>query len=217
MRHAAALALSLCLAAGPLGAHPHAFVDTAFELVFDARGRLVAVRTAWVYDEFFSLLVIEDGGHDADRDGTIAGAELAGLTGFDMDWPEGFAGDLEVTQAGAVATLGGPEQVTADWREGRLISTHLRRIDPPLDPAAAEIVLRPYDPGYYTAYTIITAARITGRDDCRAETWEPDLDAAGREMQEALAELAPGTDIEDAGFPPVGALFAQEVRLSCGG
>ena len=41
-------------------------------LVFDGEGRLAAIRTAWVYDAFFTLLVVEDGGHDADADGEIA-------------------------------------------------------------------------------------------------------------------------------------------------
>lgn len=211
-----ALALCLCLSAPPAGAHPHIFVDTGFELVFDSEGRLTALRTAWVYDAFFSLLVIEDGGHDADGDGAISAAELEGLRGFDMIWPEGFEGDVAVTQGGQRAALGPPEAVTVDWQEGRLISTHLRRIEPPLDPAAGGIAVSPYDPTYYTAYAVVTAPRFTGRDDCRGETWEPDLGAAELELQEALAELAPGIDIEEAGYPPVGELFAEEVRVTCG-
>lgn len=214
---ATALALCLGLVAAPVGGHPHIFVDTGFELVFDADGRLAAIRTAWVYDEFFTLLVVEDGGHDADRDGEISAAELDGLKGFDMAWPEGFEGDVEIVQGDARAALGPPEAVTTDWRMGRLISTHLRLIEVPLDPAAGEIVIRPFDPSYYTAYSVVTETRITGRADCRAETWEPDLDAAERELQAALAELLPGTDIEEAGYPPVGGLFAEEVRVACGG
>ena len=217
LRPAALFALSLGLAAGPATGHPHIFVDTGFELVFDDEGRLAAVRTAWVYDAFFTLLVVEDGGHDADADGEISAAELDGLRGFDMDWPEGFEGDVEIVQGNARARLGPPEAVTTDWRIGRLISTHLRRFDTPLDPAAGEIVIRPFDPSNYTAYTVVTETRFRGRGDCRAETWEPDLDAAARELQAALAELAPGIDIEEAGYPPVGGLFAEEVRVTCGG
>lgn len=217
MRRAPALALCLALAAAPAGAHPHVFVDAGFDLIFDAEGRLTAIRTAWVYDEFFSLLVIEDGGHDADRDGAISAAELDGLRGFDMDWPEGFEGDLAVTQGGGAARLGGPEAVTVDWREGRLISTHLRRLAEPLDPAAGEIGVSPFDPTYYIAYAVVTQARFTGRDDCTAEAWEPDLGAAEEELQAALAELAPDVDAEAAGYPAVGAIFAEELRVRCGG
>lgn len=217
MRRAPVLALCLALSAAPAGAHPHVFVDAGFDLIFDDAGRLAAIRTAWVYDEFFSLLVIEDGGHDADRDGEISAAELDGLRGFDMDWPEGFEGDLAVTQGDARAGLGGPEAVTVDWREGRLISTHLRRLAEPLDPAAGDISVSPFDPTYYIAYAVVAQARFTGRDDCTAEAWEPDLGAAEKELQAALAELAPDVDIEAAGFPLVGGLFAEELRVTCGG
>lgn len=216
MIRAAALALCLVLPV-PAAAHPHVFVDTGFELVFDGDGRLAAIRTAWVYDAFFSLLVIEDGGHDADRDGAISATELPGLSGFDMDWPVGFDGDVAVVQGGTAATLRGPEAITVDWREGRLISTHLRRLDRPLDPAAGDISISPYDPTYYTAYTIVTGPRITGRGDCRTETRNPDLDAADLALRDALAALPPDADAEAAAFPAVGALFAQELRVACGG
>ena len=216
-RSTPALAFCLALAAAPAGAHPHVFVDAGFDLIFDDAGRLAAIRTAWVYDEFFSLLVIEDGGHDADRDGAISAAELDGLRGFDMDWPEGFEGDLAVTQGGRRASLGGPEAVTVDWREGRLISTHLRHLAEPLDPAAGEISVSPFDPTYYIAYAVVAQARFTGRTDCMAEAWEPDLGAAEKELQAALAEIAPDIDIEAAGFPQVGGLFAEELRVTCGG
>jgi len=212
-----ALALTLGLVAAPAGGHPHVFVDTGFELVFDDAGRLAAIRTAWVYDEFFSLLVIEDGGHDADFDGQISSAELEGLRGFDMDWPDGFEGDVEIVQGDDRVSLGPPEAVTTDWQMGRLISTHLRRFETPLDPAAGEIVIRPYDPTYYTDYSVVTETRMTGRQDCTAETWEPDLGAAEQELRAALAEVAPGVNLEEEGYPEVGGLFAEEVRVTCGG
>lgn len=221
MFRAAAVALAFCLGLGLAApravAHPHVFVDTGFELVFDAEGRLAGLRTAWVYDAFFSLLVIEDGGHDADRDGSISATELPGLLGFDMDWPEGFEGDVEVTQGGQRRALGPPAAVTVDWRDGRLISTHLRAIDPPIDPAAGAIVIRPYDPTYYTAYRIVTEAQVTGRGDCRSDHVEPDLGAAERDLQAELAALPPDADPEAAGYPAIGALFAEELVVTCGG
>ena len=70
---AAALGLAL---ASPLGAHPHIYIDTDFDLVFDTDGKLAAVRIDWAYDDFYSLLMIEENGLDADGDGTPEQARL---------------------------------------------------------------------------------------------------------------------------------------------
>jgi len=63
----------------------------------------------------------------------------------------------------------------------------------------------------------VTETRMTGRQDCTAETWEPDLGAAEQELRAALAEVAPGVNLEEEGYPEVGGLFAEEVRVTCGG
>ncbi|HMO72532.1 MAG TPA: DUF1007 family protein, partial [Paracoccaceae bacterium] len=56
-----ALALTIALfAAAPAGAHPHIFIDTGLEVIFDGQGRPAAVRVSWTYDDFYSLLMIVD-------------------------------------------------------------------------------------------------------------------------------------------------------------
>ncbi len=84
---AAALGLAL---ASPLGAHPHIYIDTDFDLVFDTDGKLTAVRIDWAYDDFYSLLMIEENGLDADGDGTVTPEEMrsqlqAKLAEYDSD------------------------------------------------------------------------------------------------------------------------------------
>ena len=65
---------ALLACATPLGAHPHIFVDTGFEVILDAEGRLTHLRITWAYDEFYSLLVTEDRGLDPDYDGVLTPA-----------------------------------------------------------------------------------------------------------------------------------------------
>ena len=70
-------ALGGALVAAPALAHPHMWLDTGIEVIFDAEGRASALRIRWGYDEFSSLVFIEERGLDADHDGTATPAEAA--------------------------------------------------------------------------------------------------------------------------------------------
>jgi len=215
-------ALILALAGLPLSAaaHPHIFVDTGVRVLHDADGHVAALEITWTYDELFSLLLLEDLGLDADYDGVLTPAETEALQGFDMDWPEGFEGDVFVEAGGAALALGaprtGPAALLAD---GRLTSRHVRPLARPVDPRAAGVVVKVYDPTFYTAYSILPAE--VGSDDpgCATAVFTPDLDGAYDQLAEALAEVGAGVDdpFVELDFPPVGDLFAEEVRLTCSG
>lgn len=208
-----ALAL-LALLAAPAAAHPHIFIDASHELIFDAEGRLAAVRATWSYDEMFSLLMVEDGGYDTDKDGAISGAELAQMQLWDADWPEDFGGDLEVVVGGAAQALERPSDWAADWRDGRAVSVHTRALKTPV--AVNEAVIRVFDPAYYTAYTIAAAPVLSGAPKgCTAQTFAPDPEAVSPELAAAYAELSADQTPEGAGLPEMGGAFAEEIRLSC--
>ncbi|SIN81078.1 DUF1007 family protein [Vannielia litorea] len=209
---------ALILAApGVAGAHPHVFVETGFEVIFNDAGLIEAVRVNWRYDELTSLYVAEERGVDPDFDGEATPEELAALQGFDMTWPEAFEGDTYLTVDGVRVALGAPEEVSAGYAEGKVSSSHLRRLAEPVDPRKV-VVLSPYDPSYYSAYEIVSETALTGREGCRAELWVPDYDAAAEQLQVALEELmgdAQAQGFDEAEFPPVGDMFAQEVRVAC--
>ncbi|WP_168222950.1 DUF1007 family protein [Oceanicola sp. D3] len=215
MKHLlAALALAL---PGVAGAHPHVFVETGFEVIFDEAGLIEAVRVHWRYDELTSLYITEERGVDSDYDGEATEAELEALKGFDMDWPEGFEGDTHLTVDGVKVPLGPPEEIDAGFSEGMVSSSHLRRLAEPVDPAGV-VILSPYDETYYSAYEVTAKTVLTGREGCEAELWVPDFDAAAEQLQAALDELqgaAQAQGLNEAEFPPVGDMFAQEVRVAC--
>ncbi|MGY6548615.1 MAG: DUF1007 family protein [Roseinatronobacter sp.] len=201
-------------AAGMARAHPHIFVDVQLEIVFDAEGTPEGLWISWSYDPFFSMLLVSDMGLDQDFTGNIPEHERAALDGFDMNWIEDYHGDTHVTQDGVPLALTGPLEWSSDYRDGQLHSRHLRHLIDRPDPAR-EWIVAVYDPTYYTAYSLVGHPVITGRADCRARVYEPDWEAAGAQLEAALDEvLAGGGDIE-AEFPPVGALFSEEVRITC--
>lgn len=214
-RIALGFAALLAAPALPVAAHPHMFIDTGVEFVFDDAGRLAALRVGWVYDALSSMLYFEDLDLDRDYTGVLSEEELAILDGFDMNWDADFDGDLVLLAGEDRLEISRPLEWTTDVVDGRIVSTHLRAVPARPDPAQG-LVLRVYDPTYYVAYTILDAVQMRGRSDCVAEIREPDLDAANAVLLAALDELlASGVDDIEEDFPAVGAHFAEEIRLSC--
>ena len=219
-RALAGIGAAVLLAGAPAGvaAHPHVFIDTGLEILFDADGRLAGVQVVWVYDEFYTMWALDDYGMDPEFTGTVTEAEREELATIYANWDEGFHGNLHPRLDGRRLELSGPRAVVADVQDGRLIIAHRRMFPdrPALD--GAELVLRVYDPSYFIAHTIAVDPAIRGRDDCTAEVWGPDWEAANDRLMAALDELSAGGasdwDIE-ADFPAVGADFAEEVRLQC--
>ncbi|MCX7645520.1 MAG: DUF1007 family protein [Rhodobacteraceae bacterium] len=217
MRRLLGVTAGLALAAGTAAeAHPHVFIDTGLELVFDASGMLSGVRVTWSYDEFTSLLVLEDRGLDPDHDGVLTPEELAKLDGFDMNWDEGWPGDLYLRAGGEEIGLSRPVEHDARLENGRIVTTHLRALDRPVPVEGPGVVLAAYDPTYYVAYALSLPIGFTGRDDCAAEITPPDLTAANQKLLAAMAELSADETLEDYDLPPVGEDFADRLTVTCG-
>ncbi|MCU0815465.1 MAG: DUF1007 family protein [Cypionkella sp.] len=223
--------LGVALLAGTVPAalaHPHIFIDATLEVIFDADGRAEALRIGWAYDDLYSLTYLVENGFDPEFDGVLTAEEIARLQGFDMNWEEGFPGDTYALQAGQPLALGRPEAFSAELREGRLVSSHLRRFAAPVA-MTAPLVVQVYDPSFYTAYTIaampvLTGAAVTGKalmgkalmgaGACTVEVFEPDRAAADARLQAALEELAGSPDVE-LDFPAIGDAYAEEAVVTC--
>ena len=209
--------VALALAAVPSGmasAHPHIFIDAGLDVIFDPAGKAVGVRVTWSYDDFYSLLTLEDRQLDTDGDGVLTAPELARLQGFDMNWDADFAGDLHVLMGEDEIALSRPMEATASYEGGRITSTHLRRFGAPVKVGAEPLILQVYDPGYYTAYEITGRITLTAAPArCHSKVFEPDRAVADARLQAALDEIA-GSDAE-VQFPAVGAAYADEMRVTC--
>lgn len=210
------MAAALALAGSPLAAHPHIFVDARFVLQFDASGKLATVQVRWDYDEFYSMTIFADRGLDPDGDGKLTAAELEKLQGFDMHWnPPDYPGDTYVLQRGMNIRLSPPYDWKTEVQNGRIVSISERRLDVPLDPATGEIVLKAYDPTFYTAYTIAGITRVEGRKDCITVLRHPDRAAADKKLAAMLKNFSGDPMSTEANFPAVGEAYADEVHLTC--
>ena len=216
MRWTAVMIMSGMMAAGQAAAHPHMFIDAGVTVVFDAAGRATGVRIEWRYDEFFSLSYLTDEGYDADFDGVLTAGEESRLTGFDTRWEPGHRGDSYALLGTETVALSGPSEPTARVEGGRIVTSHFRSFAAPVAVGDAPLVVQVYDPSFYTAYSIAGDPVLTDAPaDCLAQVYRPDREAADEILLAELAKLPPDMDAE-AQFPAVGALFAEEVRVTCG-
>ena len=204
----------LILAAGPVLAHPHVWIETRIEVILDSTNQATGLRISWTYDDLYSLYIVGDLGLDPDWDGKLTPEETAKLSGFDMKWDAGFAGDTYALMGGAALPLSPPADWTASYAGGKITSTHLRAFDAPVPVAGDPLIVQAYDPGYYVAYSIPSGPMVTGGTGCSAQVFVPDLGKAEQTLLDALSEYTPDVDLE-AEFPAVGANFAEEVRVTC--
>ncbi|WP_226624409.1 DUF1007 family protein [Alloyangia pacifica] len=202
-------ALAALMSASAALAHPHVFADVGLALALDADRQVTSVEVTWRYDDFFSLLILEDMGLDPDGDGLLTPDELTALERFDLDnWYEGFEGDLYMYSGGAKLALGAPEFVSVSIDAGRITSVHRRSVQPA---PADGLVIEPYDPTYYIAFE--ASLPITLPAPCRATVHAPDLDAAAQKMQAELAQIPEDQFLE---IEP-GRDFADRIEVTCAG
>lgn len=216
MRRAAfALIAALGLAPAPALAHPHEFVEAALTFRFDDRGLLVEIGVEWRYDPFTSMLILSDLGlNPAATD--LPPDQAAALQGFDLDWIEGYNGDLWPWLDDRPLALAPPRGGPAEVIGGQVVSRHSRALPEPVDPRAGRLRVQVYDPEYYVAYTIAVPPAVEG-GTCRARVYGPDIEAAQATLEAALAEsAAAGAEDLELEFPMVGEHFADEVQLDCG-
>ena len=64
-------------------AHPHVFVDARAHVLFDAEGRITAVRHVWRFDDAFSAFASQ--GLDTNGDGILTVEELQPLAKVNVD------------------------------------------------------------------------------------------------------------------------------------
>lgn len=209
--------MSLLLGAGTAAAHPHVFIDADAALIFGASGQLEAVRVTWTYDEFYSLMMVEDSRLDADADGIPDADRLEAFAGRDVDWAAGFPGHILVEHQGQPVELAAPLAHEAGYANGRILTSHVRPLKTPLSVTETEqLELRLYDPEYFVAYDTPRIPTVEGRDDCKVTQHSPDT--TGREK--LLAELQnldmEADSIAVMNMPDVGITFAEGFGIACG-
>ena len=172
----------------------------------DGAGALNEVELSFAYDEFFSLLILEDMGVDQDADGVLTKADKKKLFGFDVDnWPDGFDGDFYVGLDGQHVDLPRSVATGIDLVDGKIIATQTRAI--PAVPAA-QAVIRQYDPTFYVHYTLKDVV-VEGPCDASIAPYDPS--ASEQALMDALENI---TD-DQIDVLELGIYYADKIQLTC--
>lgn len=219
----AALGKAICLwafltPAGPAAAHPHVFIDADAALIFGKSGALEAIRVTWTYDEFYSLMMIEDARLDQDGDGIPEPARLDAFAGQDVDWAAGFPGHILAEQAGKAVGFLPPVDHRAHFRAGRVITSHIRPLKDPIAVTdASPLNLRLYDPEYFVAYDTPRLPTVEGRRDCKVTRRAPDTSGQAALLAELQNIDMQSDSLAIMNMPDVGITFAEGFKVTCGG
>lgn len=209
------LAIALCAAPVPLAAHPHAWIDTAVTLHFDARQRLTAIETLWVFDEIYSAGEIE--GRDTNRDGKLSPQELEPLAAQDVKQLHDWGYFTVLKAAGKRIALGPASGHAMSFEKDRLRLTMVLPLAEPVDPRLGEVRISSFDPTFYIEMTpekerpVRFAGPVAKECKVQVDRFDPDKPATVPDAT-AMAMTVDPRNPESS----IGAEFAEWVVLTCG-
>jgi ABC-type uncharacterized transport system substrate-binding protein len=154
----AGVALAAFGTAAPAMAHPHVWVTSKAEVVFEG-GKLVGIDHHWTFDEFYTAMAIQ--GLDINNDGVYSREELAELAKVNMEGLAEFEFFTFAKREQAKLLFAAPTGAWLDHKDGILA---LRFRLPLKEPAVAEqpgFSFAVHDPSSFIAFELAKGDAVT--------------------------------------------------------
>lgn len=183
-------------------AHPHAWIDVSVEVLFDAAGRVSALRQGWLFDEFYTADTVQKG--ERSKMDLLTTRIMHNL----KDW--GYF--TRVRQGGRDLPLAMPTQTSARMDGHRLLMTFVVPLAEAVAPGQDGLTYSVFDPTYFIEMLhaeTADAIRLTGAPaQCRFRLLpaKPDPKAVA---------VAAAIDRTRSGGDGLGAQFAEKVEIKC--
>ena len=213
------IGILFCLAvlvglASSADAHPHVWATVRSEIVFGPDKKIVGIRHAWTFDEFYTAMAVQ--GLDTDKDGAYSKEELAPLAKVNVESLQEFAYFTFVSQGDDEKPL--PLKPPVDYwldYDKSVVTLHFTLpLETPLDASAKEVTVDVFDPSFFVAFGFATEApvKLAGEPapSCAVEVEAPDKGQAedAKALTEAFfSQLGPDSDY--------GSQFAQTAIVKC--
>ncbi len=138
-------------------AHPHVWVDSASEMVFDDKGRITAIKHHWLFDEEFSAYALQ--GIDKNGDGKFSREELKPLAKENVELLKDFDYFTFLSVGDYQAGFAAPTDYYLELAGDRLLLHFTLPLAVPLK-TRGTVHLEVYDPEYYVAFTLPNAEAV---------------------------------------------------------
>lgn len=200
----AGLMLGMLLGSSSLQAHPHHWIDVFAEWQFDTKGLISGVKLRWLFDDYYSVLLVDDA--------ATTGEELQAILNKILSNTAKHHYFLQIEHKGGEARIGTHEEATIGVRDHRIEIEFLLPITVPLDPRQNDIVYRIAEPTYY--FEMLHAEQDQAivlknvPEACGYHLDPPKPDAA-------LVAYAASLGINESGGDSLGIQFAETVTIRC--
>ena len=152
----AGLMLATVICSSASIAHPHHWIDVYTEWQFDATGVIHGVTIRWLFDDYYSILLVDDAAATGESFQTILDKVLSNTAKHRYF--------IHAEQQGLAAGFGDADQARIGVKDRRIeIAFHLPMISR-LDPSRGDIIYRVAEPTYY-----FEMLHAKGRSGYRAE------------------------------------------------
>ncbi len=203
-------ALALFCSGGAAGAHPHVWIESRSDLVFNESGKVVGINVEWQFDEFYSVTAVE--GLDKNKNGTYEPEELEPLAKENIISLWDYRYFTQVNADGKPIPYDKVSEFGSFVRDGYLSLYFSIPFKAPVDPKAAKIAYSIYDPTFYIAIELPPkdGVKLTGPvpENCKPSVLDSEAEISDANNSEEFYEkLAAGADI--------GHLYAKRITLDC--
>jgi ABC-type uncharacterized transport system substrate-binding protein len=206
------LAAGLAVALSPLGtrlarAHPHVWVVSASEFVYDAGGAITGIRHAWTFDEMFSTYAVQ--GLETKTKGVYTRQDLADLAETNVTSLKEFAYFTYAKSDGKKQKFTDPVDYWLEYKDNALTLRFTLPLAVPVK--TRELAVDIYDPSYFVDFALAEKdpIKLAGAPSaCSLTVTRP---SDGKAKQQPLNEQS----FLSGDNSNYGAMFANKVLVKC--
>lgn len=191
-------------------AHPHAWIDVTTKLEFDSAGRIVALHQFWLFDDFYSMFVLE--GAVAIGGGAPSQAALEDLMRENMTNLAEYNFFTEARSGNTPLSFDAPYDLATRMDGMRLEMSFVLPIRDPALVSDMPFSYSIFDPSYYIemlhAKSETRIELINAPEKCRVALQQPEPDPEQVMFAASLGQ-------NEEGPSGLGRIFAETAQVSC--
>lgn len=205
-------ALALLLAAALLAprgaqAHPHVWVTMKSEVVYDAEGRLVALKEHWTFDDAFTAFALQ--GMEKKKDGTYGDDVLKPLAEVNVTSLKEYNYFVVGKTATTKLAFKDPVDYFLTYEDERLTLHFTLPLAKPL-PAKGTVTLEVFDPTIFVSFEFADGEKVKlagAPAGCGVEVISPEPPKSGQLSEAFFSNLTSSSSY--------GAQFADKIVVKC--